>query len=205
MTTSADRMATHRARRAQSERDTATAFLHSLHAWDFDADGLDPALLRRDHILDALIYFAEEATDAYCEVYDANANALADHDLALYQWEKRLITWQLRRANAIAAGRRLSPRYNPDDARPLRPKRPGLERWEPVAEAEGYPLRPARIGPRRAVALVRELGPALGVREVRRATGRFYRFQAPRDEGVTPDAGAACERAAGVPRAALAA
>ena len=188
--TPAERLAAHRARRAQWERDTAAAFLASLGTWDFAGDELDPAILSRELLVEALTVFADDAEAAYWEVRDGNDNAVADYENAMNRWATDLVKWQLRRANAIAAGRRMNARYNPDDARPKRPTRPHPEAWEPIAAEEGYPARPVAIGPRRAVALLRELGPAHGLREVRRATGRFYAFAIDQEDTqpMTPEA-----------------
>ncbi|GAB3602073.1 hypothetical protein [Microbacterium aureliae] len=183
--TSAERTSAYRARRAERERDTVVAFLHSLTTWDFIVDELDPALLPRDFLVEALRTFADEAEAAYWEVRDGNDNALSDYEAAVDRWTSDLVKWQLRRANAIAAGRRLNSRRYPEDARPTRPTRPTPESWELVARDEGYPTRPVAVGPRRAVALLRELGPELGLREVRRSHGRYYAFTDPAREETT--------------------
>jgi len=142
--TPAERQRVSRARRRERELATARAYLEM---WRDDDTGKFPteAVPRRE-VVDGLIKFADMAAAEFDAAHEAHENALGAWELA---------------------------RFRDRDSDTPRPRLPRpVNEWPDIAAESGYPLHPARVTARRAVALLRELG----MIETRSGDQRRYRF-----------------------------
>jgi len=158
----AERDAARRARRARRERETVAAFLADRDSW---ADDLDVDLIPRAELVERLADWVETAVEDFDAARDEYRAELAAHELALGRYDRVLARWRddIKWHDARRDG--------PRPARPVKPAAP-VDSWPEEAAENGYPPHPVAVGPRRALALFRELG----VAEVRRADGRYHRL-----------------------------
>ncbi|GAA3625868.1 hypothetical protein GCM10022200_05280 [Microbacterium awajiense] len=157
--TAAERQEAYRVRRAQHERETVEAFL----TWAVETHGTEDAVSRAELLndfaewLDAPLGDREKAVAKHTEAREKHDDELGLFELHLMRYREE-----------VEHGEGFTP------IKPEKPK-PPANPWPAIAAEKGHPLNVVEVGPRRALALFRELG----VVELSRKGERFHRIPDP--------------------------
>lgn len=170
--TAAERKAAYLARRAERERAMVAAFLADRDGW---ADDISAELVPRSELLALLATWTDTAVEDFDAARADYRSELAAYELDLGRYDRELARW---RGQVDGHDTR---RDGPRPPRPIKPATPA-DPWPDEAAENGYPPHPVTVGPRRAIAIFRELG----VAEVRRADGHYHRLGAPAATPATP-------------------